>query len=53
MVVVYIEFFIDTGLSEGVHGAQGSGSEVSRRGSCGSSGRISRLLLQDPERKEV
>ena len=31
MVVVYIEFFIDTGLSEGVHGAQGSWSEQSLR----------------------
>ena len=37
MVVVYIEFFMDTGLGEGVHGARGSGSEVSRTGSCGSS----------------
>ena len=31
MDLVYIEFFIDTGLSEEVHGAQGSGSEQSLR----------------------
>ena len=31
MDLVYIEFFIDTGLSEEVHGAQGSGSEQSVR----------------------
>ena len=31
MVLVYIEFLIDTGLGEEVHGAQGSGSEQSLR----------------------
>ena len=31
MVLVYIEFLKDTGLSGGVHGAQGSGSEQSLR----------------------
>ena len=29
MVLVYIELFIDNGLSEGMHVAQGSGSEQS------------------------
>ena len=31
MVLVYIEFLIDTGLSEEVHVVQGSGSEQSLR----------------------
>jgi len=31
MDLVYIEFLIDTGLGEEVHGAQGSGSEQSLR----------------------
>ena len=37
-VLFYIEFLADTGLSRGVHGAKGSGSEPSRRGSQGSTG---------------
>ena len=29
MVLVYVEFLIDNGLGEGVHGPQGSGSGLS------------------------
>ena len=45
MVLVYVEFLIDNGLGGGVHGPQGSGS--------GPGERISHLLLQSPERREV
>ena len=51
MILVYIEFLIDTGLSKELHEAQEW--TLSQRESCGSSGWISHPLLMGPERKEM
>ena len=53
MVLVYIEFLIDTGLNASVHRLRGVGVNSLSERVLSSSEQISHPLLMGPERKEM